>query len=415
MTVSFVVRTRVTCVLTLLTASLIAESGVVHAQVPTKTLVKAEAEFNEPFSSLVGVRELKDGRVVVSDSRDKIVQVVDLKSQRATAVGREGSGPGEYGLPSRLFALPGDSSVLYDPLNSRYLVVLPDGKPGATFRVGENTQTVVSSGGGRQMRMGGMGVGQPLATDGQGRMYFEGSPIVMGPDGPASADSVPIMRYDRRTNIFDTLSFLQLPKNTAKVQSSGSANNRNISVSVGGQTPYPMRDAWTVLPNGTVAVVRASDYHVDLVTSNKQRSRGPAVAYTPVRVGDAEKAEYREAQKRSPAIGIMRSVEAGAGGTTTRNTATSMPPAQEPDEWPAVKPAFSSALASPAGEVWVARNRAAKDEIPRYDVFAANGQLVRTVLLPKQTRVVGFGSGGAVYTVRLDDDDLQYLQRFRGS
>lgn len=389
--------------------------GVICSQVPTKTLAKPEVEFGEPFSSLVGVRELKDGRVVVSDSRDKLVQLLDFKNQRAVNVGREGAGPGEYGLPSRLFALPGDSSVLYDPLNSRYLLVLPNGKPGATFRVGENSETVVNQGGGRQVRMGGLGVGQPLATDAQGRMYFEGSPLIIGPDGPAPADSAPILRFDRRSNRFDTLAFLQLPKNSAKVQSSGSANNRNVSIRVGGQTPYPMRDAWAVLPNGTVAVVRAADYHIDVIAPDKQVSRGPAVAYTPVRIGEAEKAEYRDAQKRTPAIGIMRTVEAGSGGNSTRTSATNLPPAAEPDEWPAVKPAFSTALASPTGEVWVARNRTAKDDIPRYDVFAANGRLVRTVLLPKRTRVVGFGNGGAVYTVRMDNDDLQYLQRFRGS
>jgi hypothetical protein len=28
--------------------------------------------------------------------------------------------------------------------------------------------------------------------------------------------------------------------------------------------------------------------------------------------------------------------------------------------------------------------------------------------------VVGFGPGGVVYTVRSDEDDLQWLQRFRG-
>jgi len=34
--------------------------------------------------------------------------------------------------------------------------------------------------------------------------------------------------------------------------------------------------------------------------------------------------------------------------------------------------------------------------------------------LPKQTRVIGFGAGGTVYTIRVDEDDLQYLQRYRG-
>jgi hypothetical protein len=34
------------------------------------------------------------------------------------------------------------------------------------------------------------------------------------------------------------------------------------------------------------------------------------------------------------------------------------------------------------------------------------------VVLPAKTRLLGFGQG-TVYLVRTDDDDLQYLQRYR--
>ncbi|MDP1861873.1 MAG: hypothetical protein Q8K82_24655, partial [Gemmatimonadaceae bacterium] len=95
-----------------------------------RTLTKPDAELAEPFTNVGGVRELKDGRLVVIDARDKIVQLVDFKAGTGTKVGREGSGPGEYALPMRLVPLPGDSSGVYDMLNSRLLVVLPNGKPG---------------------------------------------------------------------------------------------------------------------------------------------------------------------------------------------------------------------------------------------------------------------------------------------
>ena len=50
----------------------------------------------------------------------------------------------------------------------------------------------------------------------------------------------------------------------------------------------------------------------------------------------------------------------------------------------------------------------------RSDVFSPAGKLTGTVALPKRTRIVGFGNGGAIYTIRSDEDELQYLQRFRG-
>src|SRR5690242_3721427 len=79
-----------------------------HAQQPV-VLGKPDAEFAEPFTLIRTIRELSDGRVLVVDPRDRIVQLVDFRSGTATKVGRTGAGPGEYGLPDRIIALPGDS------------------------------------------------------------------------------------------------------------------------------------------------------------------------------------------------------------------------------------------------------------------------------------------------------------------
>ena len=45
-----------------------------------------------------------------------------------------------------------------------------------------------------------------------------------------------------------------------------------------------------------------------------------------------------------------------------------------------------------------------------YDVFAADGKLVRRVSFPAKTRLVGFGEG-TIYVARRDDDDRQDLGR----
>lgn len=401
--------------------------------VPTRTYAKAEAEFAEPFSGVSGVRGLADGRVVVADSRDKLVQVVNLATGAAVKVGREGSGPGEYALPSLLLPLPGDSSVVHDPLNQRFLVVGPDGKPGATFRVGADAPppggpaggppggaasggTVVRRGGGAPgpvIMMAGLGLGRPTASDAAGRLYFEGIPLVMGPNGPTSADSAPVIRYDRATRRADTLAWLRLPKGTAEVRTSGGGNNQRVMMRIGGNTPYPARDAWSVLPNGTVAVARVADYHLELYPPGGTVVRGAPVSFTPVRVGEAEKREYREQVKNRQGVAIMRTE--GSGGSRTQASA-SLPPFEEPEQWPAAKPPFpeSGVMTSPAGEVWVLRHRAADDPVPTYDVFSAAGRLVRRAQFPPRTRVVGFGPAGVVYTVRSDEDDLQWLQRYRG-
>ncbi len=386
--------------------------GLLFAQGTTRTLSKPEVEFEEPFSRIAGFRELRDGRVIIADARDKVVQLLDLKAQTASKIGREGSGPGEYGLPTALVSLPGDTTFVFDPLNSRYMKILPDGKPGATFRLedGAPPASAAPAGGAPGMRiMSGLNV--PRATDAKGYLYFEGSPISFGPDGPVSADSAPVMRYDRKTYKYDTLSFVTLPKNNASVQSRSSGGNQNVSVRVGAASPFPARDLWTALPNGSVAIVRVKDYHVDVIGPNRQVTRGPAVPFTPVKIGEAEKVEYRQSQTSNAPIAIMRTNDNGRVSTN----ASTLPPAEEPKEWPATKPPFAgTVVAAPNGDIWVARSRPASDKIPKYDVFNAAGRLTGQVLLPKDTRLLGFGAGGAIYTVRSDEDDLQYLQRFRG-
>ena len=69
-------------------------------------------------------------------------------------------------------------------------------------------------------------------------------------------------------------------------------------------------------------------------------------------------------------------------------------------------------LASPDGEAWVLRTRSAGDKVPTYDVFDRTGALVKKVMLNQSSRVVGFGKG-TVYVARTDDDDLQYLERYK--
>src|SRR4051812_30316772 len=116
-----------------LLATLTVAPSLASAQtVPTRVLATPEAEWSDPFSSVNGLRELRDGRVIVSDNREKTLQLIDFKGS-ATKIGREGSGPGEFGLPVSVYAAPGDTTWVFDLLNSRFLVIDPNGKPVSTF------------------------------------------------------------------------------------------------------------------------------------------------------------------------------------------------------------------------------------------------------------------------------------------
>jgi hypothetical protein len=377
------------------------------AQAPLRTLAKPDAEYAEPFTQINGIRELRDGRVIVSDVREKTVQVVDLKANSAEKIGREGSGPGEYALPSRLLALPGDTSVVYDPLNRRFLIIGPNGKAGA-FASYESDEP---AGRGPRITLG------ARYTDARGRLYSQGPNFSIGPNGePSSADTAPIIRFDRATKKTDTLAWVLTPLTQIRSSQGGSQGGTNVSIRAGGGNPFAAADDWAVMPDGRLAVVRTKDYHVDWYAPNGQKTSGPAVAYEKLKVTEDDKKAFRERRASGVGTAIVVTQQQGPGGAT--RSAGVAPPSSmqipEPTDWPDVKPAFTAnaAAAAPNGQLWVLRTRAAKDKIPTYDVFDATGRVVSRVALPADTRLVGFGNG-TVYLARSDEDDLQYLQRYR--
>ena len=387
-------------------------TATASAQQAPRTLPAPDATYAEPFSSVnVGtVRELRDGRVIVADARDKVLQAIDFRTGSAVVIGREGSGPAEFGMPMRVFAAPGDTTFLFDPLNQRYLVVGPDAKPVTTFRI----ETPAPAG-----APGGVTLGGGLfarATDAMGRLYAEAPGFSFGPDGrPTNADSAALLRYDRATKRIDTLTYVALQKQNTQV----SGGRDNVRMVVGGGNPLNPRDEWTVFPDGRVAVVRASDYHVDWILANGTRVSSPAIRYSPIRITDADKREEEALRLRARSNQMMMTVNAGPGGTqrsATMGPGANAPPPPPLTDWPEVKPPFRAGMAStlgrPNGELWVRRLEPAGAKGTLYDVLNAQGAVTHQVRIQDGWTLVGFGNG-TVYTTKLDEDDHIYLQRHR--
>lgn len=408
------------------------------AQQAPRTLPAPQAEFEEPFSMVGALRELRDGRVIVADPRDKVVSVIDFRSGAATSIGREGSGPQEFGMPMRLYTAPGDTTLLFDPLNSRYLVIGPDAKPINTFRLEDGMPgprppqgpgaTPGAPGQGRPQGgppPGGQGRGPggiqmigpgftARAADARGRLYGEGSPFAQGPDGrPVSADSVPLLRYDRTTRRMDTLTYIVLPKSNTQV----SGGQGNMRVMIGGANPLSPRDEWAVFPDGRVAVARAATYHIDFVAPDGTKRSGPRIAYTPIRMNAAE-IRHEEGLRNAARATQMTMMVENRNGQMSRSAqigpGANAPPLPPLTDWPEVKPPFRSGLASvmarPNGELWVRRTENAQARGTLYDVITPQGTVAFQVRLEEGVTLAGFGAN-TIYTTRKDEDDLLYLRR----
>ena len=392
----------------ILAAGLISTAVPALAQnVPTRTLSKADAEYAEPFTQIAGLRELKDGRVIVIDPRDKTVQAVDLKTGTAVKLGREGSGPGEYGMPLRLLALPNDTSAVVDMLNNRLLLITPEAKVGGFVDLNVPAPAGRGDGRGGMMMIGGQ---IPTASDGKGRMYVQGVPFRMTENGPVTSDSVPMVRWDRASGKRDTLAWQRVAQGSSQV--SGRGGRGTMQVRIGGGPPFSGADAMAVAPDGRVAIAHHDPYRVDFVNEAGQRTRGQPIKYDRIKVSEGHKEEWRERQK-SATMMMMTNENGRRSASVGPNNNV-----QDPENWggeymPPFLQTQNTLQFSSDGFLWVQRTGPA-GQPPTFDVIDRAGNLVQKVVLPKKARLLGFGNG-TVYIARVDEDDLQYLQRHKFS
>ncbi|HSM18486.1 MAG TPA: hypothetical protein VK845_15970 [Gemmatimonadales bacterium] len=368
-----------------------AAAATAQENTPTVRLGQPNATYDEPFSALSGLRELSDGTLLVGDRIDQVIQHVDLASGSGRPVGRKGAGPGEYDTPMGLYALPNDSTLVFDMGNNRFLVLTPEGKPGDTF------MPTLETGGGPGARF----LSPPRGVDNQGGIYFAGQPMRAGASGmPESIDSSAIIRYDRTSRKVDTLGLVKAP--AMNIQASGDQNRRELRIR---PAPMPAQDEWGVTPDGRIGIARVGGLRVEWLAPDGSRAAGAAFAYKPIKVS---KADYRAWQKRMGSS-MGREIENGR----SRLVRVPLPEIDE-REWPDYKPPFlaGAVAVAPSGELWLLRTRPADDPTPVYEVFDASGKLVRRVQLPPKTEVAGFGKR-SVYLVRIDEDDLQWLERYR--
>jgi hypothetical protein len=374
-----------------LTIAMLCTQGVAAAQAPgTSSIGRPRATFTEPFSRVAAVREEPDGRVLVLDDVENLILRVDLQSQSATAVGRPGSGPGEYLLPLSLLPFPADTTLAVDMSGGgRALLIVAQGA---------SSQRLVAAG---------IPAGTPLfyrpdiQADANGNLYE----LVMltSPEDRQEGNSG-VRRLDRGSGRQDTIGRVSQLMRSPLSRPVSQRNDGALVTRAGGPPPpFASVDQWAVAPDGRIALVTVEPYRVQFIERSGRRVEGPVLNYSPVPMSAGLKAQWRERQEQPVA-----SLQVGAGGTMSAGQVRR--PFQEPSEWPDVLPPFlQRALRfAPDGMLWIER------AVPvgagqMFDVVNTHGHIVRHVELPPGLRLVGFGRSG-VFTVRRDEDDLEYLQ-----
>ncbi len=333
------------------------------------------ATLANEFTLVSAVRELSDGRLLIVDWSEKKLLVADWTTTDVTQLGRNGSGPGEYLQPLALLALGGDSTLLPDSRNGRWLML-----HGAAIAATIGPDAPAIRGGGRL----------PFGADTRGHVIFT-TGIGVGSRASGSMprrDSVLLFRVARATGHPDTIAMLRARPALIRVE--GPAE-RPTSVSVL-TNPLAAGELAALFPDGWIAIARLDPYRVDWVAPAGARVLGSPLPFERVRLEERERRAFVERQ-------------------ATRTGRESRDPSSFP-EWPEIIPPFlaEALLPAPDDRLWIRRVPTAGNPDPPYDVVDRRGSLVARVTAGDDVQVVGFGHR-AVYTVATDDNGIQHLQR----
>jgi hypothetical protein len=346
-----------------------------------RRLAAPAAEVEHDFSRISGVRELADGRLLVSDWIEETVSLVDPARGVVRVIGRRGAGPAEYRLPGSLLALPGDSTLLVDQGNERLMVIGPDLRIARSFsshRPGI-THTIT-----------------PRGIDRRGRFYFE---IPAWADPAGGDDSVAVARWDPVADRIERL---------ARVRGITYREGRVEGI------PYVIfapRDVWQVDPAGRIALVRSADYIVHWREPDGSLTRGAPVRRPPLRVTGADRLGY-VAQFMATAVIAGRGDQEMTAMPASQKTPEALARLVTKQEFREVRPPFTdrTPLIAPDGTVWVERSVAA-GSAPAWDRFDARGAHLGGMILPAGRRLLAVGARG-LYAAAADADGLERLERY---
>jgi len=386
---------------------------IAGAQPPVRPLGRIVAVTAESLENVTSIRVLSDGRVLVNDAIKRRVLLFDSTLSRPLSIIDTTSVTARaYGSAlSTLIAFAGDSSLFLDQASSAILVI---------DQAGKIVRIVAMPTLPRPQANALMGPNGGLAFDQAGRLVFHApSPPVLAsvhlPQGwtgdtlVAGPDSTAIVRVDLMSRRLDTIAMLQAPRTRQLVIRQSGVSRAQAAIN-----PIPSGDDWTVLNDGTVAVVRDHDYHIDWIRPDGGVTSGPKVAHEWVRLTDSAKAA------------IMDSVR-GADSATTASRDAALSPAErdsaarlrssvaafipavgrrvyvEPSDLPDYVPPFAmnGARADAEGDVWVRVDHAGPAGGLVYDVIDRRGALIDRVQIPGGTTLVGFAPGFAYLTSRV--------------
>jgi hypothetical protein len=371
---------------------------------------KASAQLKDGLKTVRSVHELGDGRVLVLDGLAQKLVVADLTKGTVETRMTQGPDDDNFRALGALWRWPGDSVAALDVGKARLTILGPDGAYARAIPVGEPLRQGTAPGAAGGSATGGVAAAPRGPRFPQLRYLVDpttaigtGFPPRVQTSATAAPPRVayPVVRFSLQTLTYDTIVQL-MPAQAPKAPVPGSGMS-TLTVHVG-TTPLQAVDAWTVLRDGTVAVVRASPYRVERIGPDGTRVRSEPIPFASVAVSGNDRKRIVEDYKKGTQTMLQN---------MPRRPSDQIVLYEEPSSWPTTHPPFRSditPLVDPNDRIWVATRCARDEQALCYDVLTRDGVRADRFRLPPRTRVVGFGAE-AVYTANDAKDDRHVLQR----
>ena len=438
----------------LLGSMLVASATIVQAQqkVPVHDLAAVDAKTAMGFGNIFGVRQLSGGKVLVNDGVRRQLVMLDSKLSNPTVVVDSVSEGGNSYGPRAAPLIPylADSSLFVDGTSLSLLVIDPNGKVA-------HVMAAPKPGDLRFLAGGASGV------DAKGNLVYRAVPLptrINGPTAPggmptipAPPDSAAIVRASFETRAVDTIGRIKMVAGNRTTMVQGEDGKMQAKMVV---NPVPTVDEWAVLSDGSIAMVRGHDYHVDFIRPDGSAASSPKLPFDWKRLTDEDKQklvdsartaiEKADADRKanagkpgaagaSSAAGNMvvemtavRVAGGGGGGgmqvggrgdgggmptsfTMPTPTLEFVPFKEMADYYPAIR--AGAAKADLDGNLWILPTTSAQSKAGElvYDVVNNRGDLTHRVRLPVGRSIAGFGHDGVVYMMYRDVATGWFLER----
>ena len=373
--------------------------------IPIRPLGQVTAVARDTLGPRIVTRALPDGRVLVgvfafgtpADPGRRRVKLFDSTLQSYKLIFDSTSMP-------QLIRYFGDTTLALDA-TARSMIVL-DGQ-------GKTVRTIAIP---KQQDFPGLvGYIRTPWIDPKGRLVYQGTPQrppVASPilrQIPFLPDSAPIVRGDFDTRKVDTIAMVKIVK-PGILEVKEAVGSVSVRAFV---DPTSTADEWAMLPDGTIAIVRERDYHIDWIAPDGTRTSTPKMSFEWKRVTDDRKREIIDSLK--PTVDTLRSQNPPATIPTpdgpVRLSVDFQPiPIDKLPEFEApIGP--GSVRADLEGNLWIVpRITAASTGGLLYDVVNRKGEIFERVQFPPGVALVGFGPGGVVYLNRVVGNS-GFLQR----